>query len=145
MAELTVAQAAAQLGLSVDTVKRRAQKGKLPARQDDRGRWLVTLDTPEAPTPLETAALRADLETLRADLTNARGLLAATERHRETLQAQVDRLHAELTEAHTNAAELRRLMGAQLQALAAPRTDTPETPATAPQEQRTGWRWPWQR
>lgn len=43
LVELTTAQAAEALGVSVRTVQRRAQAGRLAGRKDSRGRWIVTL------------------------------------------------------------------------------------------------------
>jgi|SRR5690554_361783 len=40
--ELTAAEAAAKLGVSVRTIQRRAQRGQLDARKDERGRWIIT-------------------------------------------------------------------------------------------------------
>lgn len=41
--EVTSREAAAQLGVSVRTVQRRAAAGRLPARKGSRGRWIITL------------------------------------------------------------------------------------------------------
>lgn len=41
--ELTTRQAAERLGVSVRTVQRRCQQGKLAARKNERGRWVITL------------------------------------------------------------------------------------------------------
>jgi excisionase family DNA binding protein len=41
--ELTTHQAAEKLGVSVHTIRRRARAGKLTARKDARGRWIITL------------------------------------------------------------------------------------------------------
>lgn len=41
--ELTARQAAEKLGLSIRTIQRHAKQGKLTARKDARGRWIITL------------------------------------------------------------------------------------------------------
>jgi excisionase family DNA binding protein len=41
--DLTARQAAEKLGISVRTVQRHAKQGKLTARKDTRGRWIITL------------------------------------------------------------------------------------------------------
>lgn len=41
--EITARQAAEKLDVSVRTVQRHAKQGKLTARKDDRGRWVITL------------------------------------------------------------------------------------------------------
>ena len=49
MAQLTIPQAAASLGVSVDTVRRRIKAGLLRASRDDQGAYRV--DVPDAPAP----------------------------------------------------------------------------------------------
>lgn len=41
--KVSVREAAAELGVSVRTVQRRAAAGKIAAHKDERGRWVVTL------------------------------------------------------------------------------------------------------
>lgn len=41
--ELTAAQAAQELGVSIRTVRRWAATGKITARKNDRGHWIITL------------------------------------------------------------------------------------------------------
>lgn len=42
-ATMTTREAAAQLGVSIRTIQRRAAAGTLTARRDERGRWIITL------------------------------------------------------------------------------------------------------
>lgn len=42
-ATVTTAEAAAQLGVSIRTIQRRAQRGQIAAAKDTRGRWIITL------------------------------------------------------------------------------------------------------
>ena len=95
-----VAEAAARLGLSEHAVRKRIQRGMLPAVKDGAGRWLVVLDpldtsssTPETPskttgTPVEDTShvpqdggaesvYRELVDTLRAEADFLRGELTA--------------------------------------------------------------------
>ena len=95
-----VAEAAARLGLSEHAVRKRIQRGMLPAVKDGAGRWLVVLDpldtsssTPETPskttgTPVEDTShvpqdggaesvYRELVDTLRAEVDFLRGELSA--------------------------------------------------------------------
>ncbi len=68
MIPVSIPDAAEQLGVSIDTVRRRVRQGKLRAERDDRGHWQVTLpdDVPmsasgnAATTPMHTYAARDD-------------------------------------------------------------------------------------
>lgn len=46
--ETSTREAAQALGVSVRTVQRWAQAGKVQARKDDRGRWIVTITVPDS-------------------------------------------------------------------------------------------------
>jgi len=48
--ELTITQAAQTLDCSVDTVRRHIRRGKLSARKDEHGRYLIQLDDTPAPS-----------------------------------------------------------------------------------------------
>ena len=116
-------EAAHQLGVSVDTVKRRIQKGELKGRQQPRPQgfvWLVEM--PEetnlpgshpANTPVDTAVMAGELrrleemvQFLKAEL-NGRDIQIElwkqeAEAHREQLQAkdrQIEQLHVLLQQA----------------------------------------------
>ena len=58
MAELGMVEAAAALGVSVDTIRRRIKAGALGARHDERGRLLVTI-----PDPVEPGARQGEPDT----------------------------------------------------------------------------------
>jgi excisionase family DNA binding protein len=55
--ELTITQAAQSLECSVDTVRRHIRSGKLPARKDDQGRYLIQFD--DVPEPRRKRRARA--------------------------------------------------------------------------------------
>lgn len=120
--ELTIPEAAAALGVSVDTIRRRIKAGELPARTDERGRYRVTVE--DAPDWMMADAYRADAtgidageaERLRLELEHARELLDAERRHNETLRTQLEHAqHAQQRDAEERG-ELRRLLGnAQMQ------------------------------
>jgi hypothetical protein len=120
---LTMVEAAHQLGVSVDTVKRRIQKGELKGHQQPRPQgfvWLVEM--PEetnlpgsnpANTPVDTAVMAGELrrleemvQFLKAEL-NGRDIQIElwkqeAEAHREQLQAkdrQIEQLHVLLQQA----------------------------------------------
>ena len=70
MPSLPLADAAAHLGVSVDTLRRRIRRGELEAAKDDRGRYLVEvtgLDTP-AGDLVEMAVLRERVARLEDEL-----------------------------------------------------------------------------
>ena len=125
MPELTLPQAAAALGVSVDTVRRRIKRGDLPARTDAAGRHLVTVEVtptaPPAPTTMivmeppvvdgvdpallhqQIEALRdqvAEAERLRVELDHSRVLLDEVRRSRDELATQVEAQRGQLQAAH---------------------------------------------
>lgn len=54
MARTSITEAAAQLGVSVDSIRRRLRSGALPGVRDNRGQWWLDLPdnmSPEAATP----------------------------------------------------------------------------------------------
>ena len=88
MEELTVTQAAARLGVSRDTVLRRIKRGQLQFRQDVNGRYLVEIPG-NAP----------------AGASDATGAISG-----DALRRELDWFRAQLEEAATERAELRRLL-----------------------------------
>jgi len=88
MAELTVTQAAARLGVSRDTVLRRIKRGQLQYRQDVNGRYLVEIPG-DAP----------------AGANDATGAISG-----DAMRRELDWFRAQLEEAATERAELRRLL-----------------------------------
>jgi len=118
MAELTVTQAAARLGVSRDTVLRRIKRGQLQYRQDVNGRYLVEIPG-DAP----------------AGANDATGAISG-----DAMRRELDWFRAQLEEAATERAELRRLL-AQAQeslqrALPAPGDLQQNTPPPAPPARR---------
>lgn len=98
MARASIPEAAARLGVSVDTVRRRVRSGRLPATRDARGRYVVELPdgSPAPPPPAHAGDVDA--------------LLAEVRRQREVLEAQLAAQERHL-EAHMAAeADLRRLL-----------------------------------
>jgi hypothetical protein len=155
MAEMVpLIQAAARLGVSVDAIRRRIRRGTITAaKQDDR--WYVEvpdIDTAQAaaydaPSPTQGDAITHELV--------------------ELLRAELDAKNAQLAEAATERAELRRLLGNSQQTvmlLTEGRSEAPLRPVATTDEElphraanddpgaaqtrsrvRWHWRWPWQR
>jgi hypothetical protein len=120
---LTMAEAAHRLGVSVDTVKRRIQKGELKGHQQPRPQGFVWLiEMPEesnqpgsdpANTPVHTTVSAGELRRLEEMVQFLKAELAArdaqveswkqeAEAHREQLQAkdrQIEQLHILLQQA----------------------------------------------
>ena len=106
MAEVPLSEAAARLGVSVDTIRRRLRSGELAGRQVGR-RTLVTLPAEFREPPPELAGdLVAELRAQRAELLElSRGLMRLLETeaqqrsdlHRllgRTLDTSVERTHS---------------------------------------------------
>lgn len=55
MARAGIAEAARQLGVSVDAIRRRIRKGDLPAQRDNRGQWWLELADDAAPGPAQAS------------------------------------------------------------------------------------------
>ena len=116
---LTMVEAAHRLGVSMDTVKRRIQKGELKGHQQPRPQgfvWLVEMPEESsqpgsnpANTPVSTSELRRleeMVQFLKAELaardTQVESWKQETEAHREQLQAkdrQIEQLHILLQQA----------------------------------------------
>jgi excisionase family DNA binding protein len=170
-ADLTIAEAAAQLGVSVDTVRRRIKSGRLASHVDPAGRLLVAVEPAAEGAPpgadARTDLLRQELDHTRAmleEVRRQRDELATAERSRaDALASEVDVLREQLTAANEGQRELRVLLlrtneqlgiaQQQLQALLpAPEGMQREgilepMPPTevAPESRLRRWRWPWQR
>lgn len=162
MAEMTIPEAAAVLGVSVATIRRRVQQGDLPARQDARGRYLVTVDTAAAGSGHSPQATATELAQLRLELKHTQELLAEVRRQRDELailldaqRAQMEAVYEAQARADEERAELRRLLGnAQMQLsalLPVPHHGEggPEERAARlsadgqTQKRRRRWWWPW--
>ena len=102
MLELTIAQAAQRLGVSMDTIRRRISSNELKARKvpSSHGEmYMVELpdDTPEAPQPKESKVdNNGEVETLRK-------MLAILETELEARRREVQELHVLLQQAQATA------------------------------------------
>lgn len=145
MGDLTIPEAAAALGVSVDTVRRRIRRGDLEARKDQRGRYVIYIEGIGAGAVVSAAPV--DAVATQRDLDHTREMTAELRRQR-------DRLEERLAESRQAEGELRRLLanaqqqlGALLPAPPMPTTldqEVGETPSTPPPEKRRGW-WPFRR
>lgn len=90
MPRVTIPEAAARLGVSTDTVRRRIRAGLLPSERDGRGRYLVEVDgfDPGHPPPSPGGE---HLDQLLRERDQLLTLLATQERHLEAhTVAEVD-------------------------------------------------------
>ncbi|MFJ1930368.1 MULTISPECIES: helix-turn-helix transcriptional regulator [unclassified Streptomyces] len=127
---LTQREAAAACGVSRTTIRRRRESGSLPgAVQDPRRGWIIPVDdllaagfqlrTPAEPntpsTPAGDGQHRQDITALRAELEQARHLLAlAEERHaRELAEVQTEFLRAQLVAQREHIGDLRQVLVAR--------------------------------
>jgi hypothetical protein len=134
-------EAAAALGVSVDTIRRRVRRGQLAATHDAEGRLVV--DIPAA-RQVPADAMQDAMQTAEAawqmpstppepamhlhstdDATHARELLAEVRLQRDHLEATVADLRVRLDTAEQAQAELRRLLAAALQQRALPAPAAP--------------------
>lgn len=126
MPEMTIRQAAAALGTSVDTIRRRIRRAELASRRDERGWIMVQLpDAQGSASPMQTQVLP------NAD--------AQGEPTADLVQRLTDEnrwLRDQLDKAAEERAELRRLLAGAMQALPSPASaeepPSPATPATKP-------------
>ena len=146
--ELTLAEAAALLGSSVESVKRRIRTGNLYARRDGRGRIRVVpfADPMFDPTPTEAVAKLWD------ELKIARTQLKATLAERRSLQEDLDATKKSLELVQTELSAMWRVMSKR-QGAAATGDEAPDAKpsATARIESQIASmrriakrrRWPW--
>jgi excisionase family DNA binding protein len=156
MPMVSLSEAAAALGVSVDTVVRRIRAGKLRGEKDDAGRWVVWLDdfpsTAAHHTPPlnlgrlieEDAAAQLEQQRIRLELAAALEMVAS-------LRADKDRLEARIDRAEDERSELRRMLFLEQQTVAslrallpAPTEDAEHEPQPAeqrpaPAPQRRPW------
>jgi len=134
MADVTIAQAAATLGVSDDTIRRRIKAGELAAREDERGRKMVTLPEeapPAVPNPDDQSVDTAN---------HVQEWLADVRAERDRLAEHVRFLAQQLEAATTAQSQLRELLAREQSrtlALPAPQGAPQEeanTPHPAPQE-----------
>lgn len=119
MREVSGAQAAAELGVSIDTIKRRIASGDLLGHKDAGGRWRVVLEdkTPAATAEVIGTATTADpIESrLALELDAATAMIAQ-------LRSEVTRMATQIEQDAVERAELRRLLSTAMQ--------RPQLPAT---------------
>lgn len=112
MAEMTIAEAAAALGVSPGTLRRRARQGELPSRKDPRGRYLVEVDVAAAEhqsahrngaaaavQAAELLRLRQELDRVLRDVSHRDDLLGEARRRAERAEREADRLAQQLAAA----------------------------------------------
>jgi excisionase family DNA binding protein len=89
---LSIAEAAARLGVSPDTLRRRIKRGELQAQRDNAGKpWLVLpADLAEAPVPVprRTTAYAPVQE-------NQNGVIEELRSHVASLRSELDRAYAD--------------------------------------------------
>ncbi|GEM_PF-665111 len=144
MAELTITEAAAALGVSVDTVRRRIKSGEMEAHQDSRGKYLVAVEASNGtPVAVPGPGGLADVARLKLDLDHAFAMVDELRHQRETLEAELQGARQALQDAATDRSEMRKLLGiAQMQlsqALPALGAGEAKPSASAPRKRR--W-WP---
>src|SRR5215203_4702712 len=140
---LSVADAAARLGISTDTVRRKLKRGQLQAKRDNHGQWWVEVPADAKPAePMQHAAyeprtdpvgalteeLRSQIARLRTDL-DAAYAREAVERERHAIE--VARIEALLAAERSRVDELLKR-----------RSQT--VPVVTAQPARRAW-WPWRR
>ncbi|MBI2858587.1 MAG: excisionase family DNA-binding protein [Chloroflexi bacterium] len=143
MAELTISEAAAALGVSVDTVRRKIKRGEMQAHQDPRGKYLVQVDETEVERPQVDAEDngQADMARLKLELVHSRAMLEELRHQRETLEAELQGTRQALQDAATERSEMRRLLGnAQMQLSQA--LPALGAGAAKPKAGRKHWYWP---
>lgn len=145
MARIGITEAAARLGVSADTIRRRLRKGELAATRDNHGQWFLDLadDAPLA-VPMQPAnkcLAPAVLAPAYAPMQAADAALA------DALRAQVADLTARLDRTEAREADLRAAAERQGRELTAAglRTAIAETEARALREalaeaRRPAWR-----
>jgi excisionase family DNA binding protein len=162
---LSIADAAARLGISTDTVRRKLKRGQLRAQRDNHGQWWVELSADaKAAEPMQRAAyepthdpaaalvdeLRSQISRLRMDLDAAYAReTAERERHAGQIAGLETLLATERDRSAEQVAALRSALEALKGALDAEKRaslvlrenrDRWYAEATAPR----GW-WPWKR
>ncbi|MDO8472702.1 MAG: excisionase family DNA-binding protein [Dehalococcoidia bacterium] len=147
MAELTISEAAAALGVSVDTIRRKIKRGEMHAQQDSRGKYLVSVEGPVAgAASAGPASGPADSARLRLELEQAERMIEELRHQRQVLESELQGTRLAMQDAATERSELRRLLGnAQMlqmgRALPAPAESQPAA-VTAPAQKPRRWWWP---
>jgi excisionase family DNA binding protein len=122
MAQLSIAQAAAALGVSVDTIRRRIKSGLLRATRTDRGAYLVEVPGVDDNAPAVSAQApatdfhlfaeerRREPHSSTGELSAVKELLEAERRHNEELKEQMSFLRQQLEQAESARERLVQLL-----------------------------------
>lgn len=143
---VTIPEAAAAMGLSSDTIRRRIKTGELVSQRDPRGRYLVEVeDLASVDARLESDQLAgAQVDpAIALELEHTRELLEEVRRQRDMLETQVEAQQKQIEADAVERAELRQLLAMHMQQsqarLAVPMSaDAGSTPQRA--SQRPWWR-----
>jgi hypothetical protein len=135
---LDIVDAAARLGLSIDAVRKRVQRGTLPAEKVD-GRWLVVLPVHDSPGQAEDGDLDTSQEVQDGGQDVTRQAIAAlAEAFTKTLDAERARASAAEQAAAMWQERARNLEAQVEQLLALPAHEEEPVP------NRRWWKW-WRR
>lgn len=144
MAELSISEAAATLGVSVDTVRRKIKRGELQAQQDEHGKYLVRVEAPDGGSlPVPPLVGPAETTRLRLELDQAERMIQELRHQREVLEAELQGTREAMQDAGTERAELRRLLGnAQMQLSRALPAPAEAEKAAISATRKKHWWWP---
>jgi predicted site-specific integrase-resolvase len=98
---LPLADAAAALGVSVDTVRRRIRRGALEAAKDERGRYVVEVAEDAAPMALPSHGDAAEVAVLRERVTRLEAELEARRREAEAAEVAQREMRALVSQAQS--------------------------------------------
>ena len=105
MAELTIPEAAAALGISTDTVRRRVKAGILTARTDERGRYLIEV-ADELLRPAAVSPTQVQEEEIERGLALVERFNLAVAQQVEPIRQELGAASQRLEEANRKVAEL---------------------------------------
>lgn len=149
MAELSISEAAAALGVSVDTIRRKIKRGEMQAEQDEHGKYMVKVKAADGgPVAPPTVGGPAETARLRLELDQAERMIDELRHQREVLEAELQGARQAMQDAATERSELRRLLG-NAQALQLSHALPPPAEGQAPQAiaapRKRHWYWPFGR
>ena len=118
-ARLSVADAAARLGVSTDTVRRKLKRGHLRATRDNHGQWWIELPADAAPAAPKQRAAYEPMQNAEAQL------IAELRNQISRLGSDLDAAYArEIAERERHSAEVTRLEAALVAEAEAARNET---------------------
>lgn len=126
MADLSIPEAAAALGVHIETVRRRIRRGELLARRNGRGRYVVSLPDDDT-TPAYAAPTQQDDTAQQERTQDTTGVVAELRARVEGLEADKRSLLEALERSQQGEAELRRLLAAEQQRLLPPPVEATAT------------------